>query len=218
MKREKAEKLFYLIGEIDDALIAEAEEYDGKANVVRLGHRNKSLHMFTAAACVIFLVVGAWGLSQLGMGSDSDEMAADSDWAVEEAEVADDADMEEVRIEGALGEEDVTLEVEILDDMTLLSTMTNHSDSVVSPGHPMFEYFDGEAWEAVPLIPSIEYLDFEDIGVVIYPGQEHQFSLDLSLFDIPEGYLLRLRKSVWPDGEWHHEHLHQELTVEFELE
>jgi len=115
--------------------------------------------------------------------------------------------------------DEVVLAVDFSADGTMLvGTIINYSDTVISPSHPSLEYFNGVEWRYVA---TDGYLGFEDIGFSIDPGAEHEFSVDLGWYVIPEGYLLRLRKTVWPDGEWpygwNQTYLHHDLVYEFEM-
>ena len=105
MKRERAENLFSLLGEIDDEIIAEADIIKKKtAKVLQIGKKKGMGRFATIAASIAFLLVCIWGvrglLGQFGLEGD-DEPANDglefmtgdngADWAddVAEAEVAD---------------------------------------------------------------------------------------------------------------------------------
>ena len=112
---------------------------------------------------------------------------------------------------------EIVLDVDFQGTM-LVGTITNHSDVAVTPSHPSLEYFNGVEWRYVP---TVDYLAFVDIAYVIDPGKSHEFSVDLDWYLIPEGYLLRLRKTVWPDGSWpygwNQTYLHHDLVFEFEI-
>jgi len=76
MKREKAERLFNLLGEIDDQIIAEAEVVENKSSqILPFKQKRNMTQAVTIAASIAFLVVSVWGFGQLGMRND-----ADSDW------------------------------------------------------------------------------------------------------------------------------------------
>ena len=96
MKRERAESLFNLLGEIDDEIIAEAEVVEKKpAKVVQLGQKKGIGHFATIAACIAFLLVCIWGISGLfGMGDDywANDSADDGDVALEMIQVAEEED------------------------------------------------------------------------------------------------------------------------------
>jgi len=114
---------------------------------------------------------------------------------------------------------EVVLNVDIPTTGTILTgTIINHSDTSISPSHPSLEYFNGTEWRYVP---TVDYLAFEDIGFTIMPRGTHEFNVDLNWYIIPEGYPLRLRKTVWPDGSWpygwNQTYLHHDLVYEFEI-
>jgi len=233
MKRERAEKLFNLLGEIDDEIIAEADVVGSKSSqIIQMGRKRNVTRLATIAASIAFLAVSVWGFGQFGMQSENDNASnwdAD-DVAMGEAEAMPDADMEEdelaydnldivdeLKFNPDLSE--VVLNVDISTDGTMLhGTIINYSDTIISPSHPSLEYFNGEEWHYVP---TVGYLEFVDIGWTIFPGDEHEFSLDLTWYIIPEGYPVRLRKTVWPDGEWpdgwNQTYLHHDLVYEFEI-
>ena len=255
MKREKAENLFNLLGEIDDQIVAEAESFEYQSpQVIQMGRKKSRMRLITVAASVVFLAIGAFGIGffdQFGMQSDdvaleSDDApmaeAEDSTWetdwddeAVAEAEdtpdldVADDLrltaidDREEFGLPSPDPElrinpdfNDIVLTVDLsADGRRLLGTIINHSDTSISPSHPEFEYFDGEAWRNVP---TAENLAFADAGVTILPEGRNQSSLRLARYVIPEGYPLRLRQYIWPSGEEAESHLYHDLVYEFEIE
>jgi len=81
MRRERAEKLFNLLGEIDDKIIEEADIVRSKsAQIVQMGRKKGMVRFVTLAASVAFLVVGIWGLGQFGMESDDKAMDVADDW------------------------------------------------------------------------------------------------------------------------------------------
>ena len=112
---------------------------------------------------------------------------------------------------------EIVLDVDFQGTM-LVGTIINHSDTTITPSHPSLEYFNGVEWRYVE---TVDYLAFVDIGFSIPSGATHEFSVDLDWYLIPEGYLLRLRKTVWPDGSWpygwNQTYLHHDLVYEFEI-
>ena len=103
MKREQAEKLFTLLGEIDDEIIAEAEAYNNKsAPIMQFPQKRRIARLMMIAASVGFVAVSVWGIGQLGMQGDenlvpeydvlmeADDADIDGDWDVEDA--AEEAD------------------------------------------------------------------------------------------------------------------------------
>ena len=237
MKRERAEKLFDLLGQIDDKMIIEAD--DLKHQPVQVAHINQKRNMprfLTIAAAVAFLMLSVGGiaglLGQMGIGDDlADEwdLADDFEDAVyeevsmEEVAEGEEADQEfeltpsrvdDLRINPAFY--DVIVNVnQSTDGMELIGTVINHSDEKISLDDPSLEYFDGEVWWRVPTVDDFELVD---ISFSIPPGGVHEFRVDLSGYIIPEGYPLRIRKTVWPDGQWHQTDLHHDLVDEFELD
>ena len=206
MKREKAEKLFNLLGNIDDKLIAEADEVPTKpTKIIQLDQKKNIMRLTTLAASVIFLAVGAWGLSQLGMQMNETDMAHDQaeDLVMEEAEV-------EADWNGEIAEDvqwlDVALEVEILEDSRLSVVVINNADRFINTSYPFLEYFHDEEWHEIPIIDA-------DIDGNIEPGGADRFNLDLSAYDMPEGHLLRVRTIIFWEGL-----NQQDLIYEFELE
>lgn len=98
MKRERAENLFNLLGEIDDEMVVEAEMAERKKPLkIQRNQRRYVMRFVMAAASFTFLVIGAlsvmrffsWQagnddafLGDLGMAE-----ADDSDWVMEEREI-----------------------------------------------------------------------------------------------------------------------------------
>jgi len=86
MKRERAEKLFNLLGEIDDEIIAEADIVETKsAKILPLSRKKVMQRYVTIAASIAFLLVCIWGVrglvSQFDMhGDDMTADEADSDF------------------------------------------------------------------------------------------------------------------------------------------
>ena len=74
MKREKAEKLFDLLGGIDDEIIAEADvAVENKpSQIVPFKQKRNLMHLTTIAASIMFLAVSIWGFNQLGPQNDGD--------------------------------------------------------------------------------------------------------------------------------------------------
>jgi len=108
--------------------------------------------------------------------------------------------------------EAVVLEVERDGDL-LEGTIVNQSEFTITPSHPSLEYLDNGDWRYVPFRESIAFVD---IAFIIPPGESHNFTLDLSWYEIPDGALLRLRKYVWEDEHWIERERHHDLVWEFE--
>ena len=238
MKHEKAEKLFHLLGDIDDDIIVEVEAATTKnmsSKVVWFKRKKEITRLVTASASVAFVVFSIWGFHQFGMqseGTAENEMTLEApELNLEEdtsVEAADDPEYDLYRVvPGSVVDDlkvnpdfrDVVLTVDISDDGTqLFGTIINHSETVISPSHLSLEYFDGLEWRHVQMVDDFAFVD---IGWIIFPEDEHEFSLDLTWYAILEGYPIRLRKTVWPDGEWpygwNQTHLHHDLVYEFEL-
>jgi len=108
MKRERAENLFNLLGDIDDKIIAEADVVKKKpAQIVPMNKKRRMPRYVTVAASIAFLLVCVWGvrgLLQFGMHGD-DDMAtnvANDDWEDDlVAEAEDDGDWDEAGDEWA---------------------------------------------------------------------------------------------------------------------
>ena len=231
MKNEKAEKLFELIGDIDEKIIAEAETVKTKpANVISFQPK-KHLKGLILVASIAFIVVTVGGIAQiLNLGSDesaTSDMAAlapEADEELHESEldymVEEDSE-DQLYFDRSLKYNpefaDITLNVTI-NDSILNGLINNHSQETINPSHPYLEYFNGHQWQYVQ---TIDNLDFDDIGWIIPPGEVHEFQVNLDWYIIPEGYPLRLRKTVWPDGSfpsgWNQTYLHHDLIYEFEL-
>lgn len=225
MKREKAEKLFHLLGEIDDDIIAEATVVENKPLQRAWFKQKRNIIRFTTVvASLVFVIMSIWGLGQLGLESDTDNWTADENVGVlgpdvvsEEAEAGDgmtDGSMDDLKINADFS--DVVLNIEIA-GMMLQGIIMNHSNTTISLSHPSLEYFNGSEWRDVP---TIDYLAFEDIGDSIVPGGTYEFNINLERYVMPEGYPLRLRKTVWSDDGWSYgwdqTYLHHDLVYEFE--
>ena len=132
MKREKAEKLFNLLGEIDDEIIAEADVVENKSSQFIPFKQKRNMTRFaTIAASVVFLAVSVWGLGQLGMQNDeavdwvADNMAvevpeaedADNEEPVLDSMIVDEAEDERssnLNVDRPMGDESVLLETGIM--------------------------------------------------------------------------------------------------------
>ena len=115
---------------------------------------------------------------------------------------------------------EIVLDVDFPADGTMLvGTIINYSDAFVSPGHPSLEYFNGSQWRYVQMVDYFGFVDGPSFTIA--PDMSHEFSVDLDWYLIPEGYLLRLRKTVWPEGSWpygwNQTYLHHDLVYEFEI-
>jgi len=106
MKRERAESLFDLLGEIDDKIIAEADVVERKtAPILPMNRKKIRMRYMKVAASIAFLLVCVWGVSGLfgqnrgrfysvsdDMAFVADEADDNGDWdgVAMEAEDADD--------------------------------------------------------------------------------------------------------------------------------
>lgn len=108
MKRERAEELFNLLGDIDEAIIEEADIMEKKSTqILQIGQKKSLRRYVMIAASIAFLLVCIWGvrgiIDQLGMNRADSDMAfvaedADSDWEGDVDESGwdeDDADWED---------------------------------------------------------------------------------------------------------------------------
>jgi len=128
MKRERAEKLFSLLGEIDEEIIVEADIVEKKpAQILKMG-RNKSLRRYAMiAASIAFLLVCIWGIRGfISMDGVDNDMAfvteeAESDWGDDDDEIGDwdedDADFDDEAGDWDEDDADDWLEEESVENM-----------------------------------------------------------------------------------------------------
>ena len=237
MKRDRAENLFNLLGEIDEEIIAEADVVEKKpAQILPMSRKKRMTRYATIAASIAFLLVCAWAIRDfLGQTRHYDEMllaaeeaedVGDGDWDDEVVMDAEDdaAEEAEVSMESEIlaeaGEQlDVALNAEVvLEELRLSGAITNNSDTLIGVGHPSIEYFDGEEWVGLEA-----YLSYTTLKTQIAPREEYEFEMDLSWYSewhgASGGYLLRMRKEIWPNGgELYEADFYQEIIYEFELD
>jgi len=177
MKRERAEKLFHLFGEIDDELILEADEMARKTPIKMQGRQRKNMMRFVGvAASFIVLGVGIWAFVS-GQQDNQGDMAAapemDNDWVVDDmsdddadedamlverpgvAEEGDSDNAEEEMVESEM-EETVTFEVQIVE----IHTESQPTDSFLF-GHTILAVGVGEITGNF----VFNHLELPDIGV-----------------------------------------------------
>ena len=172
--RERAENLFNLLGEIDEAIILEADIVEKKpARFLQMGRDKSFRHYAMIAASIGFLLVCIWGIrgmiDELSMNRVSNDMAfvaedADSDWA-------DDAD------ESGWDEDDG---VEFDDEAD--------------------DWLEEEAAENLYLQVDFTHQLTEDQLAAVFPGLEYEVSAD-ALF-LADGTLIEVEGVVLlPTGE-----------------
>jgi len=193
MKNEKAEKLFQIIGEIDEGIVVEAEDVKA-TNVVQFQPKKQFKKLGILVASITFVTISVIGISGLfNMGSDSDsassEMVADAP-AVEEADsvnVDDDADDELFEREGQL---------EYPPDMNLrYITNGNINELTIPPGllSWTFQYTDGTGYDVdADRIHLLEY-SLEQIPTII---KDDDFIELMISFDTPPDAFIVRRWSV----------------------
>lgn len=116
MKTEKSEKLFQMIGEIDEDIVAEAEKIPVTATNVISFPSNRSRRIFgILVASVVFVMVGVIGISGLF------NMGSNDDWS--EGDFAAESPVPEVAVPEADSEEDELgvgeAFVDVYEEMTL---------------------------------------------------------------------------------------------------
>jgi len=100
MKRERAESLFNLLGEIDEKIIAEADDVERKtAQILPMNRKIGMMRYMKIAASIAFLLVCVWGISGL-LGQNFGQFYSESDDMAFVAEDAgDNGDWDEVAME-----------------------------------------------------------------------------------------------------------------------